>query len=275
MRNALTVDVEDYYQVSAFESSVGIDTWSLYESRVDRNTRLILDLLDEHKVKATFFILGWVAEREPKLVKAIHKLGHEVASHGYSHQLVYHQTPTQFREETKRSKQILEDVVGEEVIGYRAASYSITKETLWALDILIDEGFLYDSSIFPVWHDRYGIPDSKRFFHKINRDSGAIQEFPLSTRTLLGLTLPFGGGGYLRLYPYFVTKWAIKRLNSIENRPAVVYTHPWEFDPKQPRMKGDRLSEFRHYVNIRKTEGHFKTLLDDFQFAPLRSFLPT
>ncbi len=275
MVNALTIDVEDYYQVSAFESVVNRAKWSQYESRVEKNTQRILDFLEACQVKATFFVLGWVAERHPTLVKTIHKMGHEVASHGYSHRRIYTQTPEQFREETKQSKQILEDLIGEKVVGYRAASYSITKKSLWALDTLIEEGFLYDSSIFPVWHDLYGIPNSSRFPYIIRRNGGSIREYPLSTIKLCGMTAPFGGGGYLRLFPPFVTKWAIKRLNHKEKQMSIVYFHPWEVDPEQPRIKGSAFSKFRHYVNLDKMESTLISLLHDFQFAPIRDLNPS
>jgi len=272
MLNALTIDVEDYYQVSAFESVVRFEDWDQYESRVERNTYRILDILDEHKTKATFFVLGWVAERQPKLVKAIHERGHEVASHGYAHQRVYHQTPDQFRQETRRSKQILEDAICQPIIGYRAASYSITEKSLWALDILLEEGFLYDSSIFPVRHDLYGIPHHHRFFHLIKRDGrGILGEFPLSTFRMFGLNVPVAGGGYLRLFPYVVTRLAIKSLNVRKKQLAVVYLHPWEIDPGQPRLPGGIRSRFRHYVNLKETERTFQKLLHDFRFDTLKS----
>ncbi len=270
MINALTIDVEDYYQVSAFESVVDRSKWDHYESRVEKNTHHLLKILEIFQVKATFFVLGWVAERHPKLVQAIHQKGHEIASHGYSHRRIYTQTPEVFREETRQSKQILEDLIGEAVIGYRAASYSITNKSLWALDILIEEGFSYDSSIFPVWHDLYGIPNSNRFPYIIKRDVGSIQEYPLSTIKLFGLTAPFGGGGYLRLFPPFVTKWAMRRMNHHEKQISIVYLHPWEVDPAQPRIAGSARSKFRHYVNLAKMESTLKSLLRDFQFAPMR-----
>jgi len=267
--NALTIDVEDYYHVSAFESVVHRSEWGGYESRVEQNTRRVLDILASFQVKATFFVLGWVAERHPQLVKAIHEMGHEVASHGYSHRRVYVQSPETFREETRRAKKILEDMIGCSVEGYRAASYSITEKSLWALDVLIEEGFSYDSSIFPIWHDRYGIPDGQRFPHLIERKSGVIREYPLSTIDFFGLRAPFGGGGYLRFFPSSVTKWAIRRMNRREREMAIVYLHPWEIDPDQPRIAGSVLSKFRHYVNLGKMEFILKQLLSDFQFAPL------
>ncbi len=269
MINALSIDVEDYYQVSAFESVVSHSEWEGFESRVQRNTDLLLDILDEFQTKATFFILGWVAERHPALVKKIHQRGHEVASHGYQHQRVYTQQPEIFKEETRKSKIILEDLIGQAVKGYRAASYSITKESLWALDILIEEGFSYDSSIFPVIHDRYGIPDAERFSHIIKRESGSIREYPLSTLRFGKMNMPVGGGGYLRLFPYPITRWAINRINTLEKQPSIVYLHPWEVDPGQPRIQGSLLSKFRHYVNLNKTENTVRNLLRDFNFAPL------
>lgn len=273
MINAMTIDVEDYYHVSAFESVVSVSDWLGRESRVERNTRLLLDILDEAHTCATFFVLGWIAERHPDLVREVTRRGHEVASHGYMHQRVYTQTPEKFREETRLSKKILEDMIGKPVSGYRAASYSITLKSLWALDILIEEGFLYDSSIFPVVHDRYGIPNGERFSHVIKRPAGTILEYPLSTLRFGKVNVPFGGGGYLRLFPYSLTKWAINRLNRVERQPAIVYLHPWEVDPAQPRINGSLLSNFRHYVNLGKTEQTLKNLLSDFQFVPMKDLV--
>lgn len=274
MLNALTIDVEDYYHVSAFESVIRREDWDRYESRVAQNTHRILDLLYEHKTKATFFVLGWVAERQPKLVQAIHEGGHEVASHGYAHQRIDTQTPGQFREETRRSKQILEDTIGDSIIGYRAASYSITAATLWALDILREEGFLYDSSIFPIRHDRYGIPGSQRFCYVLNGQGGSgLVECPPSTVRVAGVNIPIAGGGYFRLFPYWVTRWGIRRLNEEEHQPAVVYVHPWEIDPEQPRLRANPISRFRHYVNLKGVEERLTRLLQDFRFAPVRQVL--
>ncbi len=274
MKNALTIDVEDYYQVSAFESVVRFEDWNRYESRVERNTHQILDILDEHETTATFFVLGWVAEQQPKIVKAIHERGHEIASHGYAHRKIYTQTPDQFRKETKRSKRILEDIIGQPVIGYRAASYSITRESLWALDILKEEGFLYDSSIFPIHHDRYGMPDYQRFCHVLNGNGkDGLVELPLSTVRFAGTNIPIAGGGYLRFFPYAFTRWGIRRLNDKERQPVIVYLHPWEIDPQQPRIISNALSQFRHYLNLEKTETRLIRLLRDFQFAPIRQVL--
>jgi polysaccharide deacetylase family protein (PEP-CTERM system associated) len=270
MINALTIDVEDYYHVSAFESVVRSQDWDHYEGRVERNTYNILDILDLYNTKATFFVLGWIAERQPALIREIAHRGHEVASHGYMHQRIYTQTPEQFREETKRAKCLIEEIINEPIIGYRAASYSITHKSLWALEILVEEGFLYDSSIFPIWHDLYGIPNAPRYAHAIQTRSGLIYEYPLSTIRAGRVNIPVGGGGYLRIFPYPLTKWGIKRLNNTERQPAIVYLHPWELDPEQPRLKGKFLSRLRHYSNLHKTEYILRCLLNDFMFEKMK-----
>ncbi len=271
MLNALTIDVEDYYHVSAFESVVRYENWERYESRMERNTHRILDILDEYNAKATFFVLGWIAERQPKLIRVIHERKHEVASHGYAHRRIYTQTPDQFRAETRKSKRILEDVIGEPIIGYRAASYSITGKSLWALNILVEEGFRYDSSIFPIRHDFYGLPGHKRFFHILtSNEGGEIAEVPLSTVRIAGINIPVAGGGYLRLFPYAFTRWAIHHLNETEAQPAIVYLHPWEIDPDQPRIQVGWVSRFRHYTNLGRMEIKFRRLLSGFAFDTLR-----
>jgi polysaccharide deacetylase family protein (PEP-CTERM system associated) len=274
MLNALTIDVEDYYHVGAFASVIRPADWGQYESRVERNVHHLLDLLDEYRTRATFFILGWVGERFPQLVRAIHRRGHEVACHGYAHQLIYTQTPAQFRQETQHSKRLLEDTSGQPIIGYRAASYSITQESLWALQILQDEGFRYDSSIFPIHHDRYGIPDSSRFGYLVegHGDSGFV-ELPPSTVRLAGMNIPIAGGGYFRIFPYRFTRWGIGYINRREHQPAVVYLHPWEIDPSQPRIAGDVLARFRHYCNLHKTEPRLVRLLQEFTFDTVSAVL--
>jgi polysaccharide deacetylase family protein (PEP-CTERM system associated) len=270
MRNALTVDVEDYYQVSAFESVVQFTEWERYESRVERNTYRLLELLDTHHTQATFFVLGWIAERHPALIRDINIQGHEVASHGYAHRRIYTQTPAQFREETRRSKRLLEDITGRSVLGYRAASYSITTQSLWAIDILQEEGFAYDSSIFPIRHDRYGIPEAQRFCHVLNGPRGShCVEFPPSTVVLLRTNIPIAGGGYFRLFPYLLTHWGVQRLNLKEHHPAMIYLHPWEVDPDQPRLPSGFLTRWRHYINLHKVEGRLKRLLQDFPFGTM------
>lgn len=277
MLNALTVDVEDYFQVNAFAKIVRQDCWNTFPLRVADNTRRTLDLFDEFNVKATFFILGWVAERLPNLVQDIQRRGHEIACHGYGHQLVYDIGPEAFRQDIRRSKQILEDQCGQQVHGYRAPSYSITKSSLWALDILVEEGFTYDSSIFPVYHDTYGVPDAPRFPHLITRRSGTIREFPLTTLPLyIGskeYRLPIAGGGYLRLLPTELIRWGITRINRAENQPAVLYFHPWEIDPDQPRIKAGIKSRFRHYLNLDKTEGKLRHLMKNIAFTSMDNVL--
>jgi polysaccharide deacetylase family protein (PEP-CTERM system associated) len=271
MRNALTIDVEDYYHVSAFEAVVQPQDWEQYESRVEKNTDKVLALLADKQVKATFFVLGWVAERYPHLVRRIAAEQHEVACHGYSHRRVYTQTPEVFRNETRKAKGLLEEAAGMPIVGYRAASYSITHQSLWALDILAEEGFQYDSSIFPIRHDLYGIPNHPRFPH-VWQGHGArpIVEFPLSTVRIAGVNFPVAGGGYLRLFPYAITHLAMRYLNHREKQAAIVYFHPWELDPEQPRMPAGRLSQFRHYTNLERMQKKLQRLLGSFIFAPVR-----
>ena len=343
--NYLTIDVEDYFHVHAFSNFIKPDQWDTFECRVEKNVHHILDLLDgvngdgsevrtlkicdslestmggkRRAIKATFFILGWIAERYPRLVKEIHSRGHEIASHGYSHKVIYHQTQEEFREDIRKSKQILEDLTGEAVIGYRAPTYSITNKTLWALQILLEEGYKYDSSIFPIRHDYYGMPQCPRFPFLWNLDaptpsivdrpssflapqhssslashppsgqafsppslpasqppsflaswpSSYLFEFPLSTLNLFGQRIPVAGGGYFRLFPYWFTRWALARVNSVEKQAFIFYLHPWEIDPDQPRLSHvGVLSRFRHYNNLHKTKYRFTRLLQDFSFTSI------
>ena len=265
--NALTVDVEDYYHVSAFARHIRRADWGHFESRVERNTRRLLDCFDAHGVKATFFVLGVVAEQFPDLVKEIARRGHEVASHGYAHELVYNQTPRQFRTETMRSKALLEELVGHPVLGYRAASYSITNRSLWAFDILQEVGFRYDSSVFPIRHDRYGIVGFPRFPHRLQGNDGvSMVEFPLSTVRLWGRNLPIAGGGYLRILPVAFTHWGIGRVNEREGQPVIIYLHPWEVDPDQPRQEVGWATRFRHYRNLGEMQARLVGLLTRFDF---------
>jgi len=267
IQNVLTVDVEDYFQVSAFANSIDQDEWGEHPLRVASNTHKLLDLFDEYQVKATFFILGWVAEREKNLVLEIAKRGHEVACHGYSHQLVYNQTPEVFQQETVRAKSILEDIIQQPVLGYRAASYSITEKSLWALDILAESGFVYDSSIFPVRHGRYGMPDTPEYPYHLKTPAGlSIIEFPLSTAKILNYRLPVAGGGYFRLYPYWLSRMGLKQINR-QQKPFIFYLHPWEIDPDQPRISASWFSRFRHYNNLDKCESRLRNLMTDFQFG--------
>ena len=270
MKNALTVDLEDYFHVSVFERHISRKYWDYLPVRVEESVAKVLDLLSRHNVKATFFVLSWVAERLGKLVQEIRRDGHEIASHGYDHRLAYEMDPGDFRKDIRRSKATLEDVTGERVNGYRATSYSIIRNNLSYLRILAEEGYRYDSSIFPIYHDRYGIPDWERF-PKIVREAGAeICEIPPSTFRVFGQNLPVGGGGYLRLFPVQFLAHCIGKINKVEKKPAVIYVHPWELDPCQPRIKIPPLSSFRHYNNIKNTECKLDYLLNRFRFCPMR-----
>lgn len=273
MLNALTIDVEDYFHVAALASSIDRRDWERCESRVERNTQRLLSLFAEQQLQATFFVLGWVAERLPGLVREVAAAGHEIASHGYSHQLVYRQTPAEFRAESYRSKVLLEDQVQRPVLGYRAASYSITPASIWALDILAELGFTWDSSIFPVRHDRYGMPAAPRWPHQLRTPAGhALVEFPLSTWQWGAYRLPIAGGGYFRLYPYQLSRAGLASINR-EGRPFIFYLHPWEIDPEQPRVKASWLSAFRHYNNLDKCEPRLRRLLQDFRFTTVGQVL--
>jgi len=287
--NYLSIDVEDYFQVSAFEGISPPETWKSREHRVDRNTEKLLGILEGFDVKATFFVLGWVAQHFPDLVRRISGQGHEVASHGFGHRRVTTQSRQEFRNDIRRSKGLLEDLTGRQVFGYRAPSYSIGLETLWAFDELYDAGFHYDSSVFPVRHDFYGIHDWPRFPFKVVRMDGgawgpvvamddhvstAMLEVPIATLRLGGRNMPIAGGGYFRFFPYAFTRWGLRQINLKENNPFVFYLHPWEVDPEQPRLVGAGLkSRFRHYINLGKTEDRFRSLLQDFSFAPIHTLL--
>ena len=272
--NALTVDVEDYFHVAAFAPNIHRDSWAAREPRVVGNTEKLLAIFDQFEVHGTFFVLGWVAERYPQLVKAIAARGHEVACHGFSHRLVYEQTPEEFHDETRYAKKLIEDITGTAVRGYRAASYSIVRESLWALDILAELGFVYDSSIFPVHHDRYGIPDAERIPHRLSTPKkNTIVEWPLSTARIFGCRLPVAGGGYFRLFPYWLTRWGLASINRRERRPFVFYLHPWEIDPAQPRVSASLLSRFRHYTNLAECETRLRRLLGEFRFGTIEDGL--
>jgi len=273
IKNALTIDVEDYFQVAALAEAVDREDWSSMEYRVEKNTDQLLELLDRKDLRATFFTLGWVAERSPELVRRIQKAGHEVASHGYSHQLVYTQTSDVFREETRKSKAILEDITGQPITGYRAASYSITAQSRWALDILCEEGFTWDSSIFPVHHDRYGMPGTPHEPYRLKAPKGGeLLEFPLSTCPIGSYRLPIAGGGYFRLYPYWLSRWGLGKINRA-GQPFIFYLHPWEIDTGQPRLKVSALSKFRHYNNLDKCMERLDKLTNDFRFGTVSDVL--
>ena len=262
--NAMTVDVEDYFQVSAFEGHIKREDWSNLPCRVERNCDRILSLFEERQVKATFFVLGWIAERYPQLIRRIVAAGHELASHGYEHIRVIHQSPVEFFADASRTKTLLEDIGGCPVSGYRAASYSIGAKNLWALEELQRAGYIYSSSIYPIRHDLYGMPQAPRFSFHPNGDDG-ILEIPVTTVTLLNRRLPCGGGGYFRLLPYSVSRWALRRVNSHDHRPCIFYFHPWEIDPGQPRQSGIGLkTRVRHYLNLGRTEQRLRALLSDF-----------
>ena len=264
--NAMTIDVEDYFQVSALAPHISRQSWPTQACRVERNIDLILGLLDDAQVKATFFTLGWIAERYPAMVKKIHAGGHEIASHGYGHLRVTDQTQTEFADDIVRSKKLLEDLTGSAVLGYRAPSFSIRKESLWALDILYQAGYRYSSSIYPIKHDHYGISDAPRFAYYPNGESGLL-ELPITTVRVLGKNYPAGGGGFFRLFPYPLSHWLIKRVNSADQQAGIFYFHPWEVDPDQPVQANlDLKTRFRHYVNLSKTEAKLKHLLADFQW---------
>jgi polysaccharide deacetylase family protein (PEP-CTERM system associated) len=329
MINIFTIDLEDYFMVSAFESVVRRENWANYESRIERNTYRLLEILAQAKprspdlensaactpnplpgVKATFFCLGWIAELFPRLIKDIHKAGHEIASHGYDHRQIYHMTPAEFRNDIRKTRETLEDIIGARVIGYRAPSYSIIGKTLWAFEILAEEGYCYDSSIFPIYHDTYGIPDAPRFpFVVLCQQNGRVRflplsrpetenriletqaggkdaalltpafssfgpsilEFPLSTLCLFNINFPISGGGYFRLLPYRFIEKALRQIHRKEKQPMIFYIHPWEMDSTQPIIRGASVkSRFRHYINLDKTEIRLRRLLKDFAFSTFR-----
>jgi polysaccharide deacetylase family protein (PEP-CTERM system associated) len=311
MFNILTIDIEDYFQVHALSSVIKYEDWDKFECRIERNTDRILEILDSvrspQKVRGTFFVLGWIAERYPDLVRRIQKGGHEIACHGYAHKLIYNQSKEEFRKDVEKAKSTLEDIIGDEVIGYRAPSYSIIDKSKWAFEVLIEGGFKYDSSIFPIRHDYYGIPNAPRFpfiislnetsnveFSMLNFEeqqhrttsapnnllthslinSNSLIEFPISTVRILGQNLPISGGGYFRLFPYPLIKKGLKNINEKEGKPFIFYIHPWEIDSDQPRIQGLKLkSRLRHYINLDKTENKFKRLLGDFQFSTVRDLI--
>lgn len=266
--NAMTVDVEDYFQVSAFERHIARSQWDSIELRVPRNVERILEILNRHEVKATFFVLGWIAERLPQMLRTMVAAGHEIASHGFDHTRVTTQDRDAFRNDVIKTKRLLEDVSGQEVIGYRAASYSIVESNLWALDVLADTGHRYSSSIYPIKHDIYGIPDAPRFPFVVG--STNLTEIPVTTVALFGRNWPCGGGGYFRLFPYPLSKWALTRVNDQDKQSGVFYFHPWEIDPEQPRLPGlSWRTRFRHYTNLSRLEARLDRLLTDFSWDRL------
>ncbi len=262
--NAMTVDVEDYFQVSAFESHIDRGDWDKLPRRVEANIDRILALFDNHAVRATFFTLGWVAERHPEMVRRIVDAGHELGSHGYSHGRAHDQQPGEFQDDISRAKALLQDLSGCEVRGYRAPSFSVGPRNPWAFECIAKAGYRYTSSVYPIRHDHYGAPDSPRFSHEIRP---GLMEVPVSTVRLMNTNLPAGGGGYFRLLPYAVSRWSVSRINRVDRRPAMFYFHPWEIDPAQPRVSGlSAKTRFRHYLNLDRTEARLTRLLRDFRW---------
>lgn len=271
--NVFSVDVEDYFHVQAFAGRVRRSDWDGFESRVVANTRKLLELLNRHQTRGTFFVLGWVAERHPELVREIHRAGHEIGCHSYWHRLVYEQTPEEFRDDLRLATDVLQQITGEPVVAYRAPSFSITDKSLWALDVLIDEGYRIDSSIYPVHHDTYGIPNLNPAPHVIARPSGRIVEFPPAVRRKWRFNIPVAGGGYFRLLPWRLSLHWLKNVNRKEKRPVMFYIHPWELDPDQPRLPASRRSRFRHYQNLHTTVPKLEKLLKRMAFQPLNRLL--
>lgn len=266
IKNAMSVDVEDYFQVSAFAPHIRREDWDSLPCRVERNIDAILGLLDEADTRATFFTLGWIAERYPQVVRRIVDNGHELASHGYGHQRVSDLTPAEFRDDITRSKALLEDIGGVAVRGYRAPSFSINRKNWWAVEELENAGYVYSSSIYPVKHDHYGMPDAPRFPHRPNGNGGLL-ELPPTTVPLMGRNLPAAGGGWFRLLPYEVSRWMLRRVNSADQAPCMFYFHPWELDAGQPRQSGiSAKTHFRHYVNLQRMPGRLRKLLNDFEW---------
>jgi polysaccharide deacetylase family protein (PEP-CTERM system associated) len=262
--------VEDYFQVEAFADRVDRTKWSDYPSRVEANTRFILDLFDECGVKGTFFILGWVAERYPVLVREIVQRGHEVGCHSYWHRLIYKLSQEEFSEDTRRAKGLIEDAAGTAVYGYRAPSFSVVKKSMWALDTLVEQGFRYDSSMFPIQHDVYGTPDAPRVPFRVDTEAGPIAEFPMTTFRWMGdRNLPIGGGGYLRIFPFWVTRFGVRKAHE-NGVPLNTYVHPWEIDPAQPRLEGRMTSRLRHYTNLKHTANRLRKLSRMVSFTSFR-----
>ena len=266
----MSVDLEDYFHVEAFADRIPRSNWDTFPVRVRQNTERVLALFERHHCRATFFVLGWVAERDPSLIRQVAQAGHEIACHSYFHYRVNTLTPDQFREDLRRARTAIEDAAGVRVLGFRAPTFSIVKESLWALDVLAEEGFEYDSSIFPVHHDRYGIPDAPRFPHWRELASGrAICEVPMATVRLGQHNLPAAGGGYLRLLPMRYTRWAINRIHSHDHQPAVLYFHPWEVDPEQPRLPANWKTRIRHYTGLSKAAARLDEILTHHPVEPI------
>jgi polysaccharide deacetylase family protein (PEP-CTERM system associated) len=272
MKNALTIDLEEYYQATAFSAGRDPSASQSFISRVEQSTEKLLELLAERRCLATFFVVGSVAEKFPRLIERVFLAGHELGCHSYAHRHVFSMTKDQFHRDTLRAKRAIEDAVGTSVQGYRAPSFSITQDTDWAFEVLAELGFTYDSSIFPIKHLHFDRRNVSRGPFLIKTSAGSILEFPLTTLQVAGARAPIAGGAYFRLLPYFYTRWGIRYLNAAENLPACVYLHPWELDPQQPRMQGSITARMRHYSGLQRAESRFRRLLDDFSFEPLGVF---
>lgn len=275
MRNAITIDVEEYFHPEEVRSSVVESMWTVFPSRIGDQVDRVLDLLDKHNVKATFFVLGWVARNKPAVIRRIASRGHEIGCHSFSHRMVNQLTPRQFREDTARALVAIEDACGARVTSYRAPSYSITNECIWALEVLVEAGFTHDSSIYPICHDRYGIPGFHRHATVMETPSGPIHEVPIATVQIGQIAVtPIGGGGYLRLLPYRYTSAGIRKVNAEERRPVCIYFHPWELDPNQPRLAGGLVSWLRTYTGLCSMETKIERMLQEFDFGPLTDVFP-
>ena len=270
----LSVDVEDYFQVEAFSGCLDRSSWDRWPSRVVANTQRALDIFDEYNAKATFFFVGWVADRFPSLVREVHARGHELACHSFWHRTIYSLSPEEFRRDTRAAKQAIEQAAGVTVLGYRAPSWSITRNSLWALDILAEEGFVYDSSIYPIHHDIYGVPKGQRFpYVHASKGTQQIREYPPTTIRMFGINFPAAGGGYLRLCPLAYTRMVFQLFERVYRQQVVVYFHPWELDPEQPRIAGGLRGRLRHYTNLERMAGRIKSLLADYSFEAFRDTL--
>lgn len=272
--HVLTVDVEDYFHVEAFAGTVSRATWDDYAPRVVKNCKTLLDIFDRYQVKATFFVLGWVADRFPAIVREIHERGHELACHSFWHRKVDSLTPAQFRSDTREACDAIENAASVRVLGYRAPTWSITRRSLWAFDVLMEEGFEYDSSIYPIHHDLYGIPGAQRYpYMQLCGNGQSLMEFPPATARIAGMNFPAAGGGYLRIFPMAYTSWVFRQFEKA-GKSLVLYLHPWEIDPEQPRLSGPLKSRFRHYTNLQRTQERLEILLQRYRFAPFRECLP-
>ena len=273
IENILSVDIEEWFHPEAVQYQFPTEIWSEQTGRVDENVEKLLNLFDEKNAKATFFTLGWVAKEYPGIIKKIVDSGHEIATHGLMHRMVTKLTPEEFEKDLGESIKILEDTSGQKILGFRAPTFSIVEETFWAWEIMLKLGLIYDSSVYPIWHDRYGVPDAPRSVYTAFEQNGnSLTEFPMSTMRLFGKNIPFGGGGYLRIFPNWFTRMGIKSVNK-EGLPAIMYMHPWEFDPEQPKLNLGKLQSLRHYYNIDKNLSKLGQLLDEFKWTSFKNVI--